>query len=285
MRKLVVIVASVLFAALSFAPAALADDSVPMYRLYNPNSGEHFYSSSLDERNSLIHVGWRYEGTGWNAPTSGDPVYRLYNANGSEHHYTLDAVERDALVAAGWSYEGVGWYSSDKGTLPIYRQYNLNAFSCNHNYTISEDENGSLASVGWKEEGIAWRGFAPPSHDECFTTVTTDYYRVDIPKDWLSVGANPSYDVKDGLRYANGAPNLGIGCSTTIKMNNGYFYIECYTDNWGTQGDYTVRALGTPSNLPGWHVTAFTEYEPSGRNTPANMMPYLDEFASFITLY
>lgn len=34
-----------------------------MYRLYNPNSGEHFYTASDEERWHLIDVGWNDEGT------------------------------------------------------------------------------------------------------------------------------------------------------------------------------------------------------------------------------
>ena len=73
-----------------------------MYRLYNPYSGEHFYTSSAYERNSLAEIGWNYEGVGWVAPTTdGEPVYRLYNANAGDHHYTVSAEERDALVGVG----------------------------------------------------------------------------------------------------------------------------------------------------------------------------------------
>ena len=87
-------------------------DTIDMYRLYNPNSGEHFYTSSAFERQNLIDLGWNDEGTGWYAPSiSNTPVYRLYNPNAGEHHYTTNAGERDVLVAAGWNYEGVGWYS------------------------------------------------------------------------------------------------------------------------------------------------------------------------------
>ena len=35
-----------------------------MYRLYNPNSGEHFYTADADEKGNLVRVGWRYEGIG-----------------------------------------------------------------------------------------------------------------------------------------------------------------------------------------------------------------------------
>ncbi|MDO4538270.1 MAG: hypothetical protein Q4B54_08920, partial [Coriobacteriales bacterium] len=95
-----------------------------MYRLYNPNSGEHFYTRSASERNGLVSVGWRYEGVGWTAPSESDtPVFRLYNKNGGDHHYTTSAGECDALVGLGWTYEGIGWYSNDAQVTPVYRQY------------------------------------------------------------------------------------------------------------------------------------------------------------------
>lgn len=59
-----------------------ADDNgkISMYRLYNPNSGEHFYTASEKEKDHLNSIGWNYEGIGWTAPEkSNTPVYRLYN--------------------------------------------------------------------------------------------------------------------------------------------------------------------------------------------------------------
>ena len=132
-----------------------------MYRLYNPNSGEHFYTASAAERGNVIAAGWNSEGEGWNAPeSSSTPVFRLYNANGGEHHYTTDASERDFLVAAGWNDEGIGWYSDDAQGVPLYRDYNPNQFACNHNYTASLDEHDNLVSLGWRAEGIGWYGVA-----------------------------------------------------------------------------------------------------------------------------
>ncbi len=134
---------------------------ISMYRLYNPNSGEHFYTADENERNNLVSVGWKYEGIGWTAPeTSDKPVYRLYNQNGGEHHYTLDASERDFLVSLGWKFEDIGWYSADTNGIPLYRQYNPNAFANNHNYTADKSENDWLVSLGWKAEGIGWYGVA-----------------------------------------------------------------------------------------------------------------------------
>jgi len=132
-------------------------DTVKMYRLYNPNSGEHFYTSSKEEKNVLVKAGWTYEGVGWIAPTESDtPVYRLYNQNAGEHHYTTSKEEMEALVEAGWTYEGIGWYSDDDETVAVYRDYNPNQYANNHNYTVDANEHSYLDSIGWQDEGIGW---------------------------------------------------------------------------------------------------------------------------------
>lgn len=140
-----------------------AADGNEMYRLYNPNSGEHFYTANINERNHLVGLHWNYEGIGWVAPKSGKPVYRLYNPNAGDHHYTADIRERNMLTQKGWRYEGVGWQSG--GSVPLYRQYNPNAKSGSHNYTTSKSENDLLVRIGWKAEGIAWYAVpAPGTH-------------------------------------------------------------------------------------------------------------------------
>lgn len=69
-----------------------------VYRLYNPNSGEHFYTTNLTEQTVLVKAGWRYEGVDWFAPTNYKiPIYRLYNPNTGDHFYTGNSVERDSL--------------------------------------------------------------------------------------------------------------------------------------------------------------------------------------------
>ena len=127
-----------------------------MYRLYNRYTGEHFYTASATERDSLRNSGWTYEGTGWIAPTSGTPVYRLYNpwVDGGDHHYTTSVSEYDALGRLGWRKEGVGWYSG--GSVKVYRQYNRYATTGTHNYTTSKAENDALVRLGWRAEGVGW---------------------------------------------------------------------------------------------------------------------------------
>ena len=133
--------------------------TVDMLRLYNPNSGEHFYTASAAEKDNLVKAGWKYEGIAWKAPTtSKTPVYRLYNKNAGDHHYTISASEKENLVKAGWQYEGIGWYSDDAKGVPLYRLYNPNATAGSHHYTTSAAEKTDLVKAGWKDEGIAWYG-------------------------------------------------------------------------------------------------------------------------------
>jgi len=137
-------------------PEQTFDGTIPMYRAYNPNSGEHFYTSDFAELSNICSLGWSYEGVAWYAPSGGSNVYRLYNPNTGDHHYTLDPEERDMLEFVGWNYEGVAWFSD--GDIPIYRVYNPNAVTGSHHYATSAEEIMGLVSAGWQDEGIGWYG-------------------------------------------------------------------------------------------------------------------------------
>lgn len=131
------------------------EKSQAIYRLYNPNSGEHHYTASLWENNNLAKLGWKAEGIGWYAPRSGDAVYRLYNPNSGDHHYTVNKAESNYLDEIGWNYEGVAWYSG--GSKAVYRLYNPNAKGAgSHHYTLSKAESTYLDNIGWNAEGIGW---------------------------------------------------------------------------------------------------------------------------------
>ena len=133
-----------------------------LFRMYNPYSGEHFYTASYVERDNLRLVGWYEEGTGWKAPLSGDPVYRLYNpyVPGGDHHYTMDKNEYNKLAEVGWRQEGVVFYSDTNKTVPLLREYNPYAVTGTHNYTTSQKEHDSLIAVGWRDEQTAWYAVA-----------------------------------------------------------------------------------------------------------------------------
>jgi hypothetical protein len=129
---------------------------VKVYRVYNPNTGEHLYTIDEKEAKYLPTIGWISEGVGWYAPeTSKAPVTRMFNPNnGGEHVYTTDAKEVAALEKAGWKNEGTKFYSATSKYFPLYRQYNPNAIANNHNYTGNIYERTVLVSLGWKDEGV-----------------------------------------------------------------------------------------------------------------------------------
>ena len=130
--------------------------SVPMHRMYDPNSGEHFYTGADLERDFLVAAGWHYEGVGFNFPREGAPVHRLYEPVHGEHLYTMDEAEMNKLLGWGWSYEGVAFNSAGSDAVPQHRLHNPNAKRGGYHFTGSEIERDILISVGWIYEGIGW---------------------------------------------------------------------------------------------------------------------------------
>lgn len=132
-------------------------EKLHVYRFYNPNSGEHFYTISPNESYNLELAGWTLEGFNWTSPKTGNNVYRLYNPNTGDHFYTLNENEYNHLKTVGWKQEGASFYSG--GNLPVLRLYNPNERGAgSHHYTTSEKEKNHLVTVGWRYEGIAWYG-------------------------------------------------------------------------------------------------------------------------------
>ena len=133
--------------------------TTPMYRLYNPFTGEHFYTGSTEERDTLSAIGWKYEGVAWNAPVSGGtPVHRVCNPNSGDHHFTTSMSEVLMLLNAGWQYENICWNSAFSDAIPQYRMWNKNADLGSHHYTSSTEERQILVDAGWIYEGIGWYG-------------------------------------------------------------------------------------------------------------------------------
>lgn len=135
-------------------------------RLYNPNSGAHFYTKDYKEANDLVSLGWRNEGMAWQAPTYlGSPVYRLYNVHSGEHFYTIRTAEKDMLTANGWNYEKVAFRAASNQAnyagRPVYRLFNPNAgpYRSSHHYTVNYNEVTNLVGQGWRNEGaVFWVG-------------------------------------------------------------------------------------------------------------------------------
>ena len=133
------------------------DGCEALRRMYNPYTGEHFYTASVEEAVSLMRSGWEHEGLAWYAPeSSSEPVYRLYNPYTGDHHYTANKAEYDGLGKAGWRKEGVAFRSAGSSGVKVYRLYNPYAPAFNHHYTTNKSERDSLAAAGWRKEGTAF---------------------------------------------------------------------------------------------------------------------------------
>lgn len=150
--------------------------SQSVYRIYNKNTGEHFYTTSVFERNSLVKGGWNFEGKGWSAPNQGTAVYRVYNPNakGGDHYYTASQYEAQSLVKTGWKWDNGAkpvFYSG--GTSPVYVAFNPNATaSGSHNYTSSNFEQNSLLRSGWKFGKVQFYGINTQATIENHSVVT-----------------------------------------------------------------------------------------------------------------
>jgi hypothetical protein len=88
--------------------------TVPYYRLYNPNSYEHHWTTDANEYDVLGTIGWMQEGAdGYvfaTQVTGSEPLYRLYNPNDGLHHWTMDANECRVLIGYGFIDEGIACY-------------------------------------------------------------------------------------------------------------------------------------------------------------------------------
>ncbi|MBQ3548554.1 MAG: hypothetical protein IJA33_01605 [Oscillospiraceae bacterium] len=130
---------------------------VHMFRMYNPNTGEHFYTGSPVERDNLIVAGWQYEGVGFTFPANtGDPVHRLFQPSTGEHLYTMDVAEKDRLMADGWNYEGIAFNSAYDTEAVQHRLHNPNAEVGAYHFTFSPEEKQNLIDAGWEYQGIGW---------------------------------------------------------------------------------------------------------------------------------
>lgn len=129
-----------------------------VYRMYNPNSGQHLFTNYIGEAQSLANGGWTYEGVGWKAPSKGTNVFRLYNPNTGDHVLTANVTEVNRLTILGWRNEGITMHTysgSGKGRA-VHRLYN--PVESMHMYTIDVEEKKALVKKGWKYEGVAFYG-------------------------------------------------------------------------------------------------------------------------------
>lgn len=72
--------------------------AMPVHRMYNPNAGHHYFTTSDGERDFLAAHGWNAEpDQGYLYPavaSSATEIYHIYNADNGDHLYTANDLER-----------------------------------------------------------------------------------------------------------------------------------------------------------------------------------------------
>ncbi len=142
---------------------------VSIYRFFNKIQGNHFYTMSSTERDTIINNlsnTWNYEGITYNAyqnqAYNTTPLYRFFNTNTGFHFYTASSTEKDNIInnLPTWNYEGIAYYifsSSQSNSTAVYRFFNK--IQGNHFYTTSTTERDNIInnlSGTWDYEGIAY---------------------------------------------------------------------------------------------------------------------------------
>lgn len=133
----------------------------PLFRSYNNQTGDHFYTLSEFERNAALSGGYVSEGIACylyaNQASGTTPLYRLLAPAVGDHFYTTSSAERDTVLAGGaYSDEGIAGYvlpTAGEGTTPLYRLYTT--VTSDHFYTISRGERDRAATHHrYASEGI-----------------------------------------------------------------------------------------------------------------------------------
>lgn len=86
-----------------------------VYRFFCPTNGDHIYTTSVDEFNTLSgNALYKYEGVAFSVMSEQVPgseaVHRFYSSVSGDHFYTPDFAEGSA--AATYAYEGIAWYTA-----------------------------------------------------------------------------------------------------------------------------------------------------------------------------
>lgn len=174
---------------------------ISIFRVYNPNSGEHLHTMNSNEKDSLVRLGWRYEGVSMVVTNTGKQLFRIYNPNSGEHHFTLNMNEINMLKRAGWRYEGIAWLTPNSG-VAMYRVFNPNSRGAgSHHYTMNVNERNSLLKAGWRNEGVSWYTLGTKSRQE----IMLDWFYARQGKVTYSMenrNGSKSYDCSSAVFYA-----------------------------------------------------------------------------------
>ncbi len=99
---------------------AAAANNAPLYRFYNRQTGAHFYTASVAEKNNVqanLSAIYSYDGPAYNVCVTpladAQTVYRFYNKINGAHFYTASEAEKNSVLAnlsATYVLDGPAFY-------------------------------------------------------------------------------------------------------------------------------------------------------------------------------
>ena len=139
-----------------------------VYRLYQPETGKHIFTTSQTEIDLLTGseiMPFVNEGVAYQVDSAAtQDLYRFYNPVTGKHLYSANTSERDSLISrsdASYIYEGVAYkvYASTSppsSATSVVRYFDPSSGS--HFYTSNTEEQSILQVTHphWIKEGIAW---------------------------------------------------------------------------------------------------------------------------------
>jgi uncharacterized protein YcgI (DUF1989 family) len=235
---------------------------VPVYRYWNPNNHDHFYTANVGEIGTT-HVGqsgnhgYTCEGVlGYVSPVEfpgSVAIHRYWNDGTHDHLYTASADEIGTTHVGhagkhGYKYEGaVGYaYPAQHHVSAVYRYWNPG--NHDHFYTASADEIGTTVSGqsgkhGYTSEGVAFHifnhhhhGLVPvhrywhPGHHDHFYTSNTG----EIGTTTVGQAGNHGYSCEGVLGYVS--PTHFHGGLPVYRYWNANTHDHLYTTNTGEIG-------------------------------------------------
>lgn len=91
--------------------------TIPLYRLYHPGRWDHFYTTSVTEKeDAIVNLGYMPQGVaGWvyaksDGAVGAVPLFRMFKKDAVDHLYTTSMEERNAQEGDGYIYERVQCY-------------------------------------------------------------------------------------------------------------------------------------------------------------------------------
>jgi Protein of unknown function (DUF1566)/Repeat of unknown function (DUF5648) len=239
-----------------FTAQAVAASNIPkdVFRFFNTNTGAHFFTMSLAERDYVknTYPFFSYEGTAFFAYPVADPelspVYRFFNMVTGTHFFTISAAEKDHVIATWptiYSYEGIAWHAntaSGANLVPVYRFFNTRTGT--HFYTTSAAERDNvIATLSWYSfEGIAYYVRQNATPDIVIASITPTMTTIGIATEFTVVGTNLPFKPSTGSPIENATLTLqDATCLAPTANTSTGFTIVCTPLNTTGTKVFTVK--------------------------------------------